>query len=160
MIEMLLSSNERIPRMASLSNVDMVGTRRQEGQNNVKSRCRVASRVTFPAREIIDHPYFPFAFVPELHRNNTHMNVLWDTGYSMCPRNCLPLSSEVRAPASVQSNPTLLHRPTETWVSSWRIGETHVEGRLHLGTKQRRSTSFSHLQCQIVDVHLQSGVSR
>jgi len=26
--------------------------------------------------------------------------------------------------------------------------------------KQRQLTSFSHLQCQIVDVHLQSGVSR
>lgn len=59
----------------------------------------------------------------------------------------------------VQPNPTLLHWLTEAWVSSRQIGETHVEGGLHLGTKQRQSTSFSHLQSQIVDVHLQSGVS-
>ena len=62
MIERLLSSNERIPRMASLSNVDMVHDDKDE-KVNVKSRwafCRVASRVTFPARETIpSHPPEP-----------------------------------------------------------------------------------------------------
>lgn len=169
MTVILLSSNERIPRIASLSNVDMIHDDKRDKTNiwNAifgKPLSRLSHHASHsqhvrPSQAPINLPS------TEMQRNNTYeCTVLWEPGrygpvYPMCTRNC---PSEVRAPASVQSKCLIPHyfRLTETWMSSWQIGETHVKGRLHLGTKQRQSTSFSHLQCQIVDVHLQSGVSR
>jgi hypothetical protein len=65
-------------------------------------------------------------------------------------------------PASVQSNltSTLPHRLTETGDMGVVMADWRDPRRGEIALKQRQSTSFSHLQCQIVDVHLQSGVPR